>query len=89
MRTRAHPLWYEWNRVLVLAVLGLVGCASEVVRRPTQFTPVPGESGATIEVLVDLSLSVGPGYSRGIPRGGSWSAGSFRNWWTGRRRKAR
>jgi hypothetical protein len=51
----------------------LAGCASEVVRRPTQITPLPAGSSGTIEVLADLSVPVGPGYGRVIPRGSVWT----------------
>ena len=62
----------QWKGVLTLTVLGLAACAPEVVRRPTQLTPVTEGSGDTIEVLADLPIAVGPGYRRVIGRGSLW-----------------
>jgi hypothetical protein len=56
----------------MLAVL-LAACAPEVVRRPAQLTPVAEQAGATIEILKDVSISVGPGYSRTLKRGSVWT----------------
>jgi len=58
--------------VMALGALGLAGCAPEVVRRPAQLTPVMAQSGSSIEILEDASISVGPGYSRVIARGSVW-----------------
>lgn len=58
---------------MALSVLALTGCAPEIVRRPTQLTPVTEQPGGTIEILEDASVSVGPGYERVIGRGTVWT----------------
>src|SRR5262249_48913216 len=40
------------------------------VRRPSQLTP---DAGASIEVLQDRPITVGPGYKRIIARGSVWT----------------
>lgn len=63
----------QWTRILTVTVLGLAACAPEVVRRPTELTPATGGPGGTIEVLADLPITVGPGYSRVIRKGSVWT----------------
>jgi hypothetical protein len=63
-----------WRIVTVgLAVLWITGCAPEVARRPTQLTPDGGTGGATIEILQDKPITVGPVYKRVIARGSVWT----------------
>ena len=52
--------------LLTLVGIVLIACAPEVVRRPAEFTPSADGADATIEVLADLAIAVGPGYSRVI-----------------------
>ena len=60
-------------RVLASA-LALAACAPEIVRQPTQLTPVTEQAGGTIEILEDTSILVGPaGYRRVIGRGSVWT----------------
>ena len=60
-------------RVLASA-LALAACAPEIVRQPTQLTPVTEQAGGTIEILEDTSIFVGPaGYRRVIGRGSVWT----------------
>ena len=74
MRTGALlALFMRWWLVVALGALGLAACAPEIVRRPTQLTPVPQQSNGTIEILEDASISVGPGYRRVIRRGSLWA----------------
>jgi hypothetical protein len=63
----------RWWLVVALAAVGLAACAPEIVRHPTQLTPVPEQSDSTIEILEDASISVGPGYRRVIRRGSVWA----------------
>ena len=62
---------------VALSVLGLVACAPEVVRRPTQLTSVAEQATeqakATIEIVETVPVSVGPGYRRVIRRGSLWT----------------
>lgn len=58
---------------MALGALGLAACAPEIVRHPTQLTPLPEQSDSTIEILKDVSISVGPGYRRVIRRGSVWT----------------
>ena len=58
---------------VALSVLGLVACAPEVVRRPTQLTSVAEEAKDTIEIVETVPVSVGPGYRRVIRRGSLWT----------------
>lgn len=58
--------------VAALAAIALVSCAPEVVRRPTQLTPTT-EPQSTIEMLKDVTISIGPGYSRVISTGSVWT----------------
>ena len=55
-------------------LLVLAGCAPEIVRRPTQLTPLAQSPGATIEILQDATVAVGPGYERVIARGSLWTS---------------
>jgi len=57
---------------LVLVILTLAGCASEVVRRPIELTPMPSSPAVEIKVLADTTVPVGPGYERVIQRGSVW-----------------
>jgi len=57
---------------VVLALLGLAACASEVSRRPTQFVPAQDSPSTTVEVLADTKITVGSGYERVIPSGSVW-----------------
>jgi hypothetical protein len=59
--------------VVILAMMGMAACAPEVVRRPTQLTPLTETAGGTIEVLADLPIGVGPGYQRVIRKGDVWT----------------
>ena len=60
-------------RVLASA-LALAARAPEIVRQPTQLTPVTEQAGGTIEILEDTSILVGPaGYRRVIGRGSVWT----------------
>jgi hypothetical protein len=60
--------------LLALAVIGLAACAPEVVRQPTVLTPMTEQPGATIEVLREASVTVGPmGYRRTIRQGSVWT----------------
>jgi hypothetical protein len=59
--------------IVWLSALAFAGCAPEVVRRPTQITPIAEGSGGTIEILNDTSITVGPGYQRTISRGSVWT----------------
>ena len=60
-------------RVLASA-LALAACAPEIVRQPTQLTPVTEQAGGTIEILEDTSILVGPAeYRRVIGRGSVWT----------------
>jgi hypothetical protein len=59
--------------LVVLGALGLAACASEVVRRPTKLTAVTSPAAEVIEVVEDVSVSVGPGYDRTISRGSVWT----------------
>jgi hypothetical protein len=67
----AVPL--RWMLLLALPAVALMGCAPEVVRQPTQLTPLTQQPGGTIEILEDVSISVGPGYQRTIGRGTVWT----------------
>ena len=74
-----HPLraamlpvvFLRWR--LLLALSALAACAPEIVRQPTQLTPVTEQRGATIEIAEDAPISVGPGYQRVIGRGSVWT----------------
>jgi hypothetical protein len=71
LRTLAALL--HWKLVVPLSALALAACAAEVVHQPTQLTPITEQPGATIEILEDASISVGPaGYRRVISRGSVW-----------------
>ena len=59
--------------VVALSALGLVACAPEVVRRPTQMTSVAEQAKDTIEIGETVPVSVGPGYRRVIRRGSLWT----------------
>jgi len=59
--------------VVALSALGLVACAPEVVRRPTQLTSVEEQAKDTIEIGETVPVSVGPGYRRVIRRGSLWT----------------
>ena len=65
-------VFLRWRLVVPLIALGLAACAPEVVRQPTQLTSVTEQPGGTIEILEDVSISVGPGYRRVISRGSVW-----------------
>ena len=67
--TRQRSTWYQI--IVILAILG-GGCASEVVRRPTELVPAGDSSAVTVEVLADKTIRVGPGYERVIRRGSEW-----------------
>jgi hypothetical protein len=56
----------------VFVSVGLGACASEVVRRPTQFVSAQDSPGTTVEVLADTKIEVGSGYERVIRRGSVW-----------------
>jgi hypothetical protein len=59
---------------VTLAVLELVACAPEVVRQPTVLSAMTEEPGATIEVLREASVAVGPmGYRRTIRQDSVWT----------------
>src|SRR5437763_12818739 len=60
-------------RVLASA-LALAACAPEIVRQPTQLTPVTEQAGGTIEILEDTSILVGPARYRREPRRAAVSA---------------
>jgi hypothetical protein len=66
-------VWGRWLLVLVVALGGLAACAPEIVRRPTQLTPMTEQAGGTIEVIEDAPISVGVGYQRVIRRGSVWT----------------
>src|SRR5262245_51026650 len=57
---------------MALCLIALASCAPEVMRRPTQLTPMT-ESQSTIEILKDVSVLVGPGYTRVISMGSAWT----------------
>jgi hypothetical protein len=59
--------------VAALGAFGLVACAPEIVRRPTELMPLTEQAGGTIEIVEDTSISVGPGYRRVIGRGSVWT----------------
>jgi len=63
----------RWMFLMALLGLGLSACAPEVVRRPTQVMPMADEPGASIEIVENASISVGPGYQRVIDRGSVWT----------------
>lgn len=65
-------VFLRWRFVVLLSALGLAACASEIVRQPTQLTPVAEQPAGTIEILEDVSILVGPGYRRVISRGSVW-----------------
>ncbi len=46
--------WGRWMLVLVVALGGLAACAPEIVRRPTQLTPMTEQPGGTIEVMEEM-----------------------------------
>lgn len=62
----------RWMLVMSLGGLGLVACAPEIVRQPTQLVPTE-QPGDTIEIVENASISVGPGYQRVIARGSVWT----------------
>jgi hypothetical protein len=64
---------FRWRFLMALGALGLAACAPEIVRHPTQLTPLPEQSDSTIEILKDVPISVGPGYRRVIRRGSVWT----------------
>lgn len=68
-----RPLFLRSTLFMMLSALGFAACAPEVVRRPTQLTPVTEQPGGTIEIVEDASISVGPGYRRVIARGSVWT----------------
>jgi len=61
-----------WMLMMSLGGLGLVACAPEIVRQPTQLVPTE-QPGDTIEIVENASISVGPGYQRVIARGSVWT----------------
>ena len=63
----------SWQAAILLTVLALGACALEVKRRPALLTAVAPQPTETIEVLDDVSISVGVGYQRVIPRGSAWT----------------
>ena len=62
----------RWMLMMSLGGLGLVACAPEIVRQPTQLVPTE-QPGDTIEIVENASISVGPGYQRVIARGSVWT----------------
>jgi len=62
----------RWMLMMSLGGLGLVACAPEIVRQPTQLVPTE-QPGDTIEIVENASISVGPGYQRAIARGSVWT----------------
>src|SRR5262249_44728656 len=71
-RSRTRKDAMPWVPLLTLLVVVLTGCAPEVVRRPTEFTPATDGADGTIEVLTDLPIAVGPGCRRGSAKGSVW-----------------
>jgi len=63
----------RWRLLLALNLLALAACAPEVVRQPTQLTPLTEQRGGAIEIAEDTPISVGPGYQRVIRRGSVWT----------------
>ena len=64
----------RYARVAILLTLAVLGaCAPEVKRRPAQLMSITPQPAETIEVLKDVSISVGVGYQRVIPRGSAWT----------------
>lgn len=58
------------NKLLVLLVLIIAGCASEVPRSPATFTQTSAQSpGSVMQLESDIIIDVGTGYSRMLPRG--------------------
>ena len=57
---------------MALCLIALASCAPEVVRRTTQLIPMT-EPQSTIEILKDVSVLVGPGYTRVISMGSAWT----------------
>ena len=62
----------RWMLMMSVGGLGLVACAPEIVRQPTQLVPTE-QPGDTIEIVEDASIPVGPGYQRVIARGSVWT----------------
>ena len=58
---------------ILLTFLTLAACAPEVKRRPSHLTATAPQPADTIEVLQDVSVSVGVGYQRVISRGSAWT----------------
>jgi hypothetical protein len=70
---RSASISARWALVAALGA-GLAACAPEVVRRPTQLTPGAQQPPAAIEMLLDVSVPVGPGYKRTLPQGSVWTS---------------
>ena len=59
--------------VTVLVALATAACAPDVLRRPTQLTPVSDQPAAIIEVMDTAIVSLERGFRRRIPRGSTWT----------------
>jgi hypothetical protein len=70
--SRQPAAFFRWRFVAQLGALGLAACAPEIVRQPTQLTPVIEQPAGVIEILEDALIPVGPGYERVISRGSVW-----------------
>ncbi len=53
-------------------LLLLVGCAAEVYRVPTQFTPSAGERNAIFVLNRDITVEPSSGYPRTLKAGSTW-----------------
>ena len=58
--------------VTVLVALATAACAPDVLRRPTQLTPVSDQPAVIIEVMDTAIVSLERGFRRRIPRGSTW-----------------